>query len=47
VPSDATTSDSEAIIRKLHEWTGTLERYWAHQLNRIKEQAEKKEQEQA
>jgi DNA-binding transcriptional ArsR family regulator len=28
-------------IRPLHEWTRTFERYWAHQLNRIKERAEK------
>jgi DNA-binding transcriptional ArsR family regulator len=28
-------------IRPLHEWTSTFERYWAHQLNRIKERAEK------
>ena len=24
-------------IRPLHEWTKTFERYWTHQLNRIKE----------
>jgi DNA-binding transcriptional ArsR family regulator len=29
-----------AAIRPLHEWTGTFERYWQHQLNRIKERAE-------
>ena len=29
-------------IRPLHEWTSTFERYWADQLNRIKERAEKK-----
>jgi len=46
VPSDANTSDAEAIIWTLHEWTGTFEHYWAHQLNRVKERAEKKEQEQ-
>jgi DNA-binding transcriptional ArsR family regulator len=28
-------------IRPLHEWTSRFERYWAHQLNRIKERAEK------
>ncbi|HUO17437.1 MAG TPA: metalloregulator ArsR/SmtB family transcription factor [Verrucomicrobiae bacterium] len=28
-------------IRPLHEWTKTFERLWAHQLNRIKERAEK------
>ena len=31
-------------IRPMHEWTSTFERYWAHQLNRIKERAEKNEQ---
>jgi DNA-binding transcriptional ArsR family regulator len=29
-------------IRPLHEWTRTFERYWSHQLNRVKERAEKK-----
>lgn len=29
-----------AAIRPLHEWTGTFEKYWQHQLNRIKERAE-------
>jgi DNA-binding transcriptional ArsR family regulator len=29
-------------IRPLHEWTSTFERYWANQLSRIKERAEKK-----
>ena len=29
-------------IRPLHEWTETFERYWQHQLNRIKERAEAK-----
>ena len=27
-------------IRPLHEWTKTFERFWRHQLNRIKERAE-------
>lgn len=27
-------------IRPMHEWTATFERYWRHQLNRIKERAE-------
>jgi DNA-binding transcriptional ArsR family regulator len=27
-------------IRPLHEWTGTFERFWRHQLIRIKERAE-------
>ncbi len=31
-------------IRPLHEWTKTFERLWAHQLLRIKERAEEKEQ---
>jgi DNA-binding transcriptional ArsR family regulator len=31
-----------AAIRPLHEWTSTFERYWRHQLNRIKERAEAK-----
>lgn len=31
-----------AAIRPLHEWTGAFERYWQHQLNRIKERAEAK-----
>ena len=31
-------------IRPLHEWTGTFERYWRHQLASIKERAENKEQ---
>jgi DNA-binding transcriptional ArsR family regulator len=28
-------------IRPLHEWTSTFERYWRHQLNQIKEFAER------
>jgi DNA-binding transcriptional ArsR family regulator len=31
-----------AAIRPLHEWTSTFERYWGHQLNRVKERAEAK-----
>src|SRR5712692_5952434 len=31
-----------AAIRPLHEWAGTFERYWRHQLSRIKERAEAK-----
>jgi len=27
-------------IRPLHEWTGMFERYWSHQLSRIKQRAE-------
>jgi hypothetical protein len=34
-------TNAEAI-RPLHEWTGTFERFWRHQLNRIKERAEGK-----
>jgi hypothetical protein len=29
-----------AAIRPLHEWTETFEKYWRHQLNRVKERAE-------
>ena len=32
-------TNAEAI-RPLHEWTSTFERYWRHQLNRVKERAE-------
>ncbi len=32
-------TNAEAI-RPLHEWAGTFERYWQHQLNRVKEHAE-------
>jgi DNA-binding transcriptional ArsR family regulator len=32
-------TNAEAI-RPLHEWAGTFERYWQHQLIRIKERAE-------
>jgi DNA-binding transcriptional ArsR family regulator len=34
-------TNAEAI-RPLHEWTGTFERYWRHQLIRVKERAEEK-----
>jgi DNA-binding transcriptional ArsR family regulator len=34
-------TNAEAI-RPLHEWTATFERLWQHQLNRIKERAERK-----
>jgi DNA-binding transcriptional ArsR family regulator len=37
-------ANAEAI-RPLHEWTKTFERLWDHQLLRIKERAEAKEQE--
>jgi DNA-binding transcriptional ArsR family regulator len=29
-------------IRPLHEWTGTFERFWRHQLTRVKERAEER-----
>jgi DNA-binding transcriptional ArsR family regulator len=29
-------------IKPLHEWTSTFERYWRHQLLRVKERAEQK-----
>jgi len=29
-------------IRPLHEWTRTFERFWRHQLTRVKERAEEK-----
>jgi DNA-binding transcriptional ArsR family regulator len=32
-------TNAEAI-KPLHEWTGKFERFWQHQLNRIKERAE-------
>jgi DNA-binding transcriptional ArsR family regulator len=32
-------TDAEAI-RPMHEWTKTFERYWGHQLVRVKERAE-------
>jgi DNA-binding transcriptional ArsR family regulator len=28
-------------LRPLHDWTATFERYWRHQLRRIKERAER------
>ena len=34
-------TNAEAI-RPLHEWTETFERYWRHQLSRVKERAEQK-----
>jgi DNA-binding transcriptional ArsR family regulator len=36
-------TNAEAI-RPLHEWTSTFEKYWCHQLLRIKERAEAKMQ---
>ncbi len=32
-------TNAEAI-RPLHEWTGIFERFWGHQLTRVKERAE-------
>jgi DNA-binding transcriptional ArsR family regulator len=34
-----------AAIRPLHEWTGEFERFWRHQLSRVKERAESKMEE--
>jgi DNA-binding transcriptional ArsR family regulator len=34
-------TNAEAI-RPLHEWASTFERFWRHQLTRIKERAEEK-----
>jgi DNA-binding transcriptional ArsR family regulator len=34
-------TNAEAI-RPMHEWTKTFERFWSHQLLRIKERAEQK-----
>ena len=34
-------TNAEAI-RPLHDWTRTFERFWQHQLSRIKERAEQK-----
>jgi DNA-binding transcriptional ArsR family regulator len=31
---------NSAAIRPLHEWAATFERYWQHQLFRVKERAE-------
>ena len=36
-------TNAEAI-RPLHEWTKTFERLWQHQLNRVKDRAEAKQQ---
>jgi DNA-binding transcriptional ArsR family regulator len=35
-------STNADAIRPLHDWAATFERYWRHQLNRIKERAEDK-----
>ena len=39
-------TNAEAI-RPMHEWTKTFERYWGHQLDRVKERAEAKMKEKA
>jgi DNA-binding transcriptional ArsR family regulator len=36
--------DAEAI-RPLYEWTRTFERFWRHQLQRVKQRAEEKQAE--
>jgi DNA-binding transcriptional ArsR family regulator len=33
-------STNAGAIRPLHDWAATFERYWAHQLNRVKQRAE-------
>ena len=35
-------TNAEAI-KPMHEWTETFERFWRHQLNRVKERAESPE----
>ena len=35
-------TNAEAI-KPMHEWTKTFERFWQHQLNRVKERAEAKQ----
>jgi DNA-binding transcriptional ArsR family regulator len=39
-------TNAEAI-RPMHEWTKVFERYWGHQLERVKERAEAKMEEKA
>jgi DNA-binding transcriptional ArsR family regulator len=39
-------TNAEAI-RPMHEWTRMFERYWRHQLDRVKERAEAKMKEKA
>ena len=34
-------------LKPVHDWVKTYERYWAHQMDRIKERAERKAREQA
>jgi len=33
-------STNAVAIRPLHEWASTFERYWSHQLSRVKQRAE-------
>jgi DNA-binding transcriptional ArsR family regulator len=33
-------STNAVAIRPLHDWASTFERYWSHQLNRVKQRAE-------
>jgi DNA-binding transcriptional ArsR family regulator len=33
-------STNAVAIRPLHDWAATFERYWSHQLNRVKQRAE-------
>ncbi len=35
-----------AQLKPIHDWAKTFERYWTHQINRIKERAEQKAMEQ-
>jgi DNA-binding transcriptional ArsR family regulator len=39
-------TNAEAI-RPVHEWAETFERFWSHQLNRVKERAEAKSKSEA
>jgi len=41
-PSNSPRCQNTCAIRPLHEWTETFERFWRHQLNRVKERAEAK-----
>ena len=38
----ANAARNEQGIKPLHEWAETFERYWTHQLSRVKERAEAK-----
>ena len=41
-PAQALPYQCGEAIKPLHEWTKQFERFWQHQLNRIKERAEGK-----